>query len=114
MISRYSTLGKIRNKSSDEAEPTDKKDRHVATPKGLGKKSSLFPAESSDEEPACKKGQRVATPKGLGKKCGLFLAESSEEEQPAGKKSQHVGPLFTSADHDLLIRIEKRLEQIVF
>ena len=103
--------------SSDEEEPANKKGRRIVTPKGLGKKSSLFPAESSDEEesdkeePANKKGRLVATPKCLGKESTLFPAESSDEEEPA-KKGRLIGSLFTSADRDLLIRIEKRLEQI--
>ena len=66
---------------------------------------------SSESDDEATKTPRMSTPKGPGKKQSLF-SESSDEDEPLNKKSRPVGSLFTSADRDLLVRIEKRLERI--
>ena len=71
-----------------------------------GKRSSPV-AESSDEEPVGKKGRYVNNSKSLGGKSDPFIDSDDD-----GDRGQNIGSIFTSADRDLLVRIEKRLEQI--
>ena len=61
------------------------------------------------EEPVGKKGRYVNNSKSLGGKSHPFIDSDDD-----GDRGQNIGSVFTSADRDLLIRIEKRLEQIVF
>jgi hypothetical protein len=66
---------------------------------------------SSESDEEVTEPPRSSTPKGPGRKQSIF-SESSGEEEPVDKKPRTVGSLFTSADRDLLVRVEKRLERI--
>lgn len=65
-------------------------------------------SSGSDEEPEPPLASSTPTPS---RKRSPINESSDEDEQPP-KKVQSVGGLFTSADRDLLVRIEKRLERI--
>ena len=54
---------------------------------------------------------RVSSTPTVRRKRSPFNESSDEDEQPP-KKIPSIGALFTSADRDLLVRIEKRLERI--
>ena len=66
---------------------------------------------SSESDVEATETPTTSTPKGPGKKRSLF-SDSTDEDEPLQKNPRTVGSLFTSADRDLLVRIEKRLERI--
>jgi hypothetical protein len=62
-------------------------------------------AKSSDEEQVSKKGRyHTSSTRFEGRGDGF---DDSDDD-----RGQHIGSVFTSADRDLLVRIEKQLEQI--
>ena len=78
------------------------------TGKGKIKEGGDDEVTSDSEEETEPRGS--STPR-IGRKRGLFV-ELSDEEKPPTKRISSIGALFTSADRDLLVRIEKRLERI--
>ena len=102
-------VNRKRRKRSSPVTETDEEEIVPTTPvkRKRGKGSSPI-AESSDEEPVGKKGRYVNNSKHLGEKSDPFIDSDDDD----GDRGQNIGSVFTSADRDLLIRIEKRLEQI--
>ena len=78
------------------------------TGKGKIKESGGDELTSGSEEESEPRGS--STPR-LSSKRDAF-AESSDEDEPSSKRIASIGASFTSADRDLLVRIEKRLERI--
>ena len=101
-----STDNEILKESESDGEDMDVPIKQTGKGKIKGSRDDELTSGSEEET----KPRGSSTPR-LSSKRGPF-AKSSDEEEPPSKKIQSIGALFTSADRDLPVRIEKRLERI--